>query len=248
MARTAAAFENATFATKRGLYRACRSSSGFWRTESGVVLSDAEMIAGGWDPVLTTIPPTDQPDSPTWDQIAPALSERGVDFAEGFNAALELLGVEVSEPAAHTMKVTDETVKGHEGTVARCSCGWVCGYAVRDGSAEASAEDHRIANDEDYRQKRLAEVAEYQAAERARGCTCPQIEGTYSRGFDLKCPLHGFGERDHDPKPASKIPKYCHSCSCHIDPPCDECVNCAHVDHPECPNDCQTCEDHDDEY
>ena len=80
-----------------------------------------------------------------------------------------MTGTTASEPA-HTMKITDETVKGHKGTVARCSCGWVCGYAVRDGSAEASAEDHRIANDEDYQQKHLAKVAEYQDAERARGC------------------------------------------------------------------------------
>lgn len=45
-------FSSARFATKRdGLFTACRSASGFWRTESGVVKSDHEMVMGGWTPV-----------------------------------------------------------------------------------------------------------------------------------------------------------------------------------------------------
>lgn len=36
----------------------------------------------------------------------------------------------------------------------------------------------------------------------------------------------------------------CHDCSCHINPPCGRCVECKHVDYPDCENDCQDCEDH----
>lgn len=41
----------------------------------------------------------------------------------------------------------------------------------------------------------------------------------------------------------------CHDCSCHLHPPCHECVNCRHIEppQPDCPNDCQECEDHGDE-
>ena len=41
----------------------------------------------------------------------------------------------------------------------------------------------------------------------------------------------------------------CHDCYCHLSPPCDRCVDCAHSgaedrDIADCPNDCQECEDH----
>lgn len=36
----------------------------------------------------------------------------------------------------------------------------------------------------------------------------------------------------------------CHDCSCHINPPCGRCVECKHWDYPDCENDCQDCEDH----
>jgi hypothetical protein len=55
-----------------------------------------------------------------------------------------------------------------------------------------------------------------------------------------------------DKKPASSpvvpattgIRERCHDCSCHINPPCGRCVECKHVDYPDCENDCQDCEDH----
>lgn len=48
---TAEDFSKLRFAAKNGLYTACRSLSGFWRTESGTVLSDYDMVRGGWSPV-----------------------------------------------------------------------------------------------------------------------------------------------------------------------------------------------------
>lgn len=41
----------------------------------------------------------------------------------------------------------------------------------------------------------------------------------------------------------------CHECSCHINPPCGRCEECAHWDAEErgiedCPNDCQECDEH----
>lgn len=37
--------------------------------------------------------------------------------------------------------------------------------------------------------------------------------------------------------------KPCHDCSCHVHPPCSACESCVHIDYPECPNDCQDCEE-----
>ncbi|MCT2357062.1 hypothetical protein M3G54_01620 [Brevibacterium casei] len=48
---TAEDFANVEFATKNGLFAACRSRSGFWRTESGVALVDRDMAEEGWVPV-----------------------------------------------------------------------------------------------------------------------------------------------------------------------------------------------------
>lgn len=42
-------FARVEFAKKR-LYRACRSASGFWRTESGTCLEDGDMGPNGWEP------------------------------------------------------------------------------------------------------------------------------------------------------------------------------------------------------
>ena len=36
----------------------------------------------------------------------------------------------------------------------------------------------------------------------------------------------------------------CHDCSCCVDPPCSNCVNCRHWDIDDCYEDCQTCEKH----
>lgn len=41
----------------------------------------------------------------------------------------------------------------------------------------------------------------------------------------------------------------CHDCYCHLSPPCEQCVDCAHSgaedrDVADCPNDCQECGDH----
>lgn len=244
-----AAFENAKFATKRGLYTACRSSSGFWRTESGTMSTDAEMASRGWEPVLKTIAPADPPDSPTWNQVAPIVSMKGSDFADGFNAALELLGVEIVDAkTVHSVTTSDTTVRGRPGTVAECSCGWRSAWGVRDGSAESDAHHHRMVHDEDYLSDHRARVAEHNAAERERGCTCKLFDDSFGFALDLDCPIHA--PKSSGPAPVAapaKAHSPCHSCSCHIHPPCGACENCRHYDNPDCPNDCQTCGDHDDD-
>lgn len=50
------AFRVAQFATLHGLYTACRSLSGFWRTESGSVKSDQDMVDAGWVPMESLTP------------------------------------------------------------------------------------------------------------------------------------------------------------------------------------------------
>lgn len=44
---------------------------------------------------------------------------------------------EARELVKHAITSTDEEVRGHRGTVARCLCGWASAWAVRDGSAES---------------------------------------------------------------------------------------------------------------
>lgn len=242
-----AAFENAKFATKRGLYTACRSSSSrFWRTEAGTMLTDAEMAARGWEPVLKTIQPAGTPDSPTWNQVAPIVSMRGSDFAAGFNAALDLLGLEiVDDKTVHSVTTADTTVRGHPGTVAKCSCGWKSAWGVRDGSAESDAHHHRLDHDEDYLNDHRARIAEHNAAERERGCTCKLFDLSFSSMLDPDCPVHGVKSGPVAAPAETHSP--CHSCSCHTHPPCGACENCRHYDNPDCSNDCQTCGDHDDD-
>lgn len=36
----------------------------------------------------------------------------------------------------------------------------------------------------------------------------------------------------------------CHECRCFISPPCNACVECQHVDIPDCDNNCRDCEEH----
>lgn len=91
---TAADFANVEFATKNGLFAACRSRSGFWRTESGVALVDRDMAEEGWVPV---------PSSPATPTITESeLRETimgGSGFADairdGVTASLSRLGIEV---------------------------------------------------------------------------------------------------------------------------------------------------------
>lgn len=61
---SAADFARARFAEKRALYTACRSKSGFWRTESGCTLSDEEMAENEWIPILA--PAADPKPTPLW--------------------------------------------------------------------------------------------------------------------------------------------------------------------------------------
>lgn len=145
------------------------------------------------------------------------------------------------------MTVADETVRSRPGTVARCSCGWSSAWGIQDGSAEASAEAHRIANDPEYRRERSDRIAEHHAAKRERGCLCEHIADSYSYVVDKDCPMHGIRRTRTEPVEAGpvKFVAPCHPCSCHVDPPCNGCVECRHHDVDDCPNDCQTCEDHD---
>lgn len=144
----------------------------------------------------------------------------------------------------HLVVTTDEVVRGRPGTVSRCTCGWKSAWGVQDGSAEADAHGHRMRRDEDYRKRALGRVAEYNKAERERGCTCKLFEDSYGFVMDRDCVLHGFVKREPK-KVESREP--CHGCSCHINPPCGACENCVHWDIDDCENDCQTCTDHEEE-
>ena len=90
---TAEDFANVEFATKNGLFAACRSRSGFWRTESGVALVDRDMAEKGWVPV---------PSSPAKPTITAGEVGRRSHLVRGGNVEtpslvdfLEALGIEV---------------------------------------------------------------------------------------------------------------------------------------------------------
>lgn len=140
----------------------------------------------------------------------------------------------------HAVTIKDETVRNRPGTTAKCSCGWSSSWGIRDGSAEADAHHHQVSRDSEYRERHLARVEDHSNRERERGCICKMFTDDFGFMMNRDCPIHG-------PKPsrsaAQPSGERCHSCSCHINPPCGACENCAHYDHPNCPNDCQDCED-----
>lgn len=114
----------------------------------------------------------------------------------------------------HRVTCTDEIVRGRPGTVARCSCTWSDAWGIQDGSAEASG---------DYHVRRMTA---------AQG-VAPTVRLDDEGATHITIRTTETARRER-----------CHDCSCHLNPPCGHCVNCAHADHPDCPNDCQTCTDH----
>ena len=143
----------------------------------------------------------------------------------------------------HEVVTTDEVVRGHPGTVARCSCGWISRWWVRDGSAESDAHQHRMSEDDAYREQRKARVAEHNAREKARSCTCERSALDFVYTHSDECPIHRI---ELTPSLPMAPPIRCHGCSCHLHPPCGYCENCKHFDDPDCKNDCQDCEENHD--
>lgn len=126
----------------------------------------------------------------------------------------------------HTTTTVDGDVRGYPGTIATCSCGWRDAWAVMDGSAESSAHFHRLSHD-------------------------PEAKRDYDEQMRLvrEANVQRDAERVVQPvREGAPIRERCHPCSCHLHPPCGACENCAHADHPECGNDCQTCEEYHDDY
>lgn len=128
----------------------------------------------------------------------------------------------------HKVTCTDEQVRGYRGTVARCICGWYDAWTLQGGNAEASGHEHMRANDAEYR-ARSDEQKRVWAIEREER----EIQREAERLEHLvNTPLG----------PERKPREHCHDCSCFIDPPCNQCVDCRHIDIDDCPNDCQDCE------
>lgn len=131
--------------------------------------------------------------------------------------------------AEHEVTCTDETVRGSRGTVARCACGWSDAWAIQGGNAEASAHDHMIANDPEYREAARVQREAWEAE---------RLEREAQRQAELE----EFWKTEPLGPKRKPIEPHDHGCTCFIDPPCNACVNCAHHDVDDCPNDCQDCE------
>ena len=96
----------------------------------------------------------------------------------------------------HTISTTDWPW-GKPGTLVQCSCGWRDFWSVMDGSAEASAEHHRV------------EMGEAPV-----------------RGIDVMPPGWKPYVRTEPREPDWECPDHPQHCSCHISPPCSACVDC----------------------
>lgn len=131
----------------------------------------------------------------------------------------------------HKTTCWDDEVRGYPGTRWECTCGRGGAWGVRDGSAESDAHSHLLGSVPGYREEWDArmqaqrEESERQQAERTERFKAAMAQRTQSEAR----PIHS------------------HDCSCYFNPPCGACENCKHADHPECENDCQTCEEHDDD-
>lgn len=133
------------------------------------------------------------------------------------------------------------------GKTAWCKCGWSDTWRIADGSAEASASGHMVDNDPEYRAQREAWGREWAQEQAARGCICEHFWDGSGFMLDRECPLHGSKNKSPANRYASESnAQRCHDCSCHIDPPCTECVECVHIDvaDGECESDCQECPGH----
>ena len=138
--------------------------------------------------------------------------------------------------------------KSYPGTVAQCICGWSSSWAVRDGSAEADANQHMVENQPGFaeaqgeRQRlwlekedalRIERRKVFDAAMAAREEILPAIE-------DARAEVLETGKF---PKPRKPV-ELCHECTCFLNPPCSNCENCLHLGGEiDCDNDCRTCEE-----
>ena len=125
--------------------------------------------------------------------------------------------------AEHGITTNDETVRGHPGTVATCTCGWRSSWGVRDGSAESDAHDHQMRNDPEALARHQKRMEEWQAESDARAAARIASHANVVR---------------------PKVTERSHECRCHLSAPCTPCVNCKHPGgaFDDCPNDCQDCD------
>lgn len=133
---------------------------------------------------------------------------------------------------AYRTTAEDGEVRGRRGTIATCTCGWRDAWGVQDGSAEASAYLHSLQHDPRKRAEHEERARQYFAGAEARD--------TENR----RRAAESLARREPDVEPRQR----CHDCSCHLDPPCSACENCAHMDGEiDCPNDCRDCTEHEDD-
>lgn len=134
----------------------------------------------------------------------------------------------------HSTTCTDEQVRGHWGTVARCICGWKDAWAIQGGNAEASAAEHMYRNDAEYRAAADERARIWEGGRPAREAEAVARRDRIVDSYLALTPL-GPAPRPADP---------CHECVCHLNPPCGWCENCKHLggEITDCENDCQDCE------
>ena len=132
-----------------------------------------------------------------------------------------------------------------------------CGNSLNDGEGwngkcgdcadriEAEREAREAAEEETKAEAKLLRNAST-ALRAALGILDPHESEEWSHAWRTADDLDDCAARITSPVvPAPTITRErCHDCSCHISPPCGRCVECKHVDYPECENDCQDCEDH----
>jgi len=92
----------------------------------------------------------------------------------------------------HEGTCTDEDVRGHRGTVARCSCGWKSSWSVMDGSAEADLHGHMLAEDEDYAERNRVRAEAWASEQKDKGCSCQYTPGAFSYHVSRECFVHSF--------------------------------------------------------
>ena len=77
----------AKFAMKQDKFTACRSVSGFWRTESGAVLEDRDMAYAGWVPVPSPPATPTITESEYQERVYDMTFSERVAFDNGFDTA-----------------------------------------------------------------------------------------------------------------------------------------------------------------
>lgn len=130
----------------------------------------------------------------------------------------------------HKVTCTDERVRGYWGTVARCICGWSDAWMLQGGNAESSGHSHMMENDPEYSARH---------EERMWVWAAEQVERDAQREAE-----HLIRLENTPLGPETKPFEPCHQCSCHLNPPCSNCENCAHASNEitDCDNDCDSCD------